>query len=106
MDDRLKGVLADLRQQLEVLYGPRFKHLVLYGSQARGDADVESDVDCLVVLQGLVLPCDEIARTEYIVAEISLAYDVVVACVFISEEAYKNGRSPLLLNVRREGQAV
>jgi predicted nucleotidyltransferase len=76
---------------------------VLFGSQARGDAEPGSDIDVLVVLQGVVSPCEEIARTINDVADISLAYNEVVSCVFVSEEQFERERSPLLLNVRREG---
>jgi len=40
------------------------------------------------------------------VAEISLQHDVVVVPVFVSVEQYQRERSPLLLNVRREGVSV
>lgn len=80
--------------------------MVLYGSQARGDAEPGSDIDVLVVLAGPVSPCDEIARTINDVADVSLQYSEVVCCVFMSEEQFEGERSPLLLNVRREGVAV
>jgi predicted nucleotidyltransferase len=76
---------------------------VLFGSQARGDVEPGSDIDVLVVLQGVVSPCEKIARTINDVADISLAYNEVVSCVFVSEEQFERERSPLLLNVRREG---
>ncbi len=77
---------------------PPLKQLVLYGSQARGgDAEPGSDVDVLVVLRGPVEPCAEIARTIEDVGDLSLQHNVVVACVFVSEEEFEHERSPLLL---------
>ena len=80
--------------------------MVRFGSQSRGDADPDSDIDVLVVLKGAVAPCEEIARTLDDVAEVSLTHDAVLACVFISEDRYERAQSPLMLNVRREGVAV
>lgn len=43
-------VLATCRRTLEAHYGDRYRGLVLYGSTARGDAEEESDIDLLVLL--------------------------------------------------------
>ncbi|UCG43986.1 MAG: nucleotidyltransferase domain-containing protein [candidate division WOR-3 bacterium] len=106
MKARLRSVLASLRARLEQLYGDRLVKLILYGSQARGDAEPGSDIDVLVVLKGEVQPCQEIERTGDIVASTSLDNNVVVACVFVSEDRYANEWNPLLANVRKEGVAV
>jgi len=104
--DRLHSILAELRRRLQALYGERLVRMVLYGSQARGDAEQGSDIDVLVVLRGTVEPCEEIGRTIDDVADLSLQHSVVVACVFVSDAEFQHERSPLLLNVRREGIAV
>jgi uncharacterized protein len=64
-------ILAQLRAGLEALYGPRLVHLLLYGSQERGEATAESDIDVLVVLQGSVAPGAEIARVGELTASLS-----------------------------------
>jgi len=106
MTEGLAPTLKELRHRLAKLYNDRLVNLMLYGSQARGDAAPGSDVDVLVVLKGSVSPCEEIARTLEDVAEVSLAQGVVIACVFVSEDQFLHERSPLLLNVRQQGIAI
>jgi uncharacterized protein len=92
-----------LQSRFFELYGDRLVHLVLYGSQARGEAESGSDIDVLVVLQDPVDAGLEIARTNEIVAALSLYHDVAIACVFMAEERYLHRQGPFLRNVRREG---
>ena len=106
MNEQLKTILSELRRRFEALYGERLVRMVLFGSQARGDADDGSDIDVLVVLRGLVHPGEEIARTGGIKAELSLRCDVVISCVYMSSDRYLTEQSPLLLSVRREGVPV
>jgi predicted nucleotidyltransferase len=106
MNTRVQPILTELRQRLETLYGPRLVKMILYGSQARGDAEPGSDVDVLLVLQGRVAPGREIARTSDIRLELSLEHNTVVSCAYVSHYRYVSEQSPFLLNVRREGVAV
>jgi predicted nucleotidyltransferase len=102
----MKSALAELRRRFEALYGERLVQMILFGSQARGDAEPGSDIDVLVVLRGEVSPCEEIARTIEDVADVSLYHNEVVSCVFVSEAQFERERSPLSLNIRREGVPV
>ncbi len=106
IDPQVAAVVASLRQRLQAIYGDRLLELVLYGSQARGDATLGSDIDLLVVLRGPVDPLAEIGRTEEAIAALSLDVGTVISCVFVSEEQAETEQSPLLLNVRREGVRV
>ena len=101
-----QAILSDLRHRLTNLYGPKLENLILYGSQARGDAEEGSDVDVLVVISGEVLPGEDIRRTGAIVADLSLVNDLVISCAFVSSHRYLTEMSPFLLNVRREGIAL
>jgi predicted nucleotidyltransferase len=100
---KIKSVVAELHKSIEALYGKRLINMILFGSHARGDAEPGSDIDVLVVLKGPVNPGTEIARTSEIRVTLSLKYDVVVSCIYVSADRYRTEQSPLLINVRREG---
>ena len=106
MNERLAIILNDLRRALETIYGECLEHVILFGSQARGDVQFGSDIDVLIVLKGEVQPGVEIPRTGGIVSQISLNNDVVISCVFMASERYRHEQSPLLRNIRREGVTV
>ena len=106
MNDALAPVLQQLRAGFEAQYGDRLDRVLLYGSQARGDAGPESDVDVLVVLRGEVDPVAEIARTEYLVADVSLEHDLVLSCVFLSIEEYYDEADLFLRNVKHDAILV
>ncbi len=103
MNPILKPILNYLKQDLIALYGDRLVHLTLFGSQARGDQEPESDIDVLVVLRSPVNPSEEIKRTGKIVADLSLHYDVVITCLFMDEIDYQTRNNALLRNIRQEG---
>jgi predicted nucleotidyltransferase len=103
MEQRVKDILKTLESRFRTRYGSRLVRLIAYGSHARGEAGPQSDIDVLVVLRGEVVPGLEISRTSKDVADLSLKNNAVIVCVFVSEKAYETERSPLLLNVRREG---
>jgi uncharacterized protein len=103
MDITLKSILNHLKQNLADIYGDRLLHLTLFGSQARGDAEPESDIDVLVVLKPPVNPGEEIKRTGRAIADLSLHYDVVISCLFMDEIYYQTRNGSLLRNIRKEG---
>jgi predicted nucleotidyltransferase len=101
--EKLQQILNELRARLVEHYGSRLVDVVLFGSQARGDAVPGSDIDVMVVLKDAVYPGEEIEQTGDLVAELSLKYDVLISVVFRSEEAFYYSETPLLIEVRREG---
>ena len=106
MNDRLITILVKLRSALEALYGQRLAKILVYGSQARGDARPWSDVDVAVVLDGPVDRFKELHRTEQLVADLSLKFDTVIHCKFLDREALTEADQSLAQSILREGIAV
>ncbi len=106
MDGELRVILVELRHHFERLYGPRLVRLVLFGSQARGDAEQGSDIDVLVVLKGPLNQGEESAQASHFLADLSLRFNTVVSCVYMDEERFIHRNGPLLRNIRKEGIAV
>ncbi|MSP24305.1 MAG: nucleotidyltransferase domain-containing protein [Myxococcales bacterium] len=67
----VRAAIERFRIGVQARFGPRLRELVLFGSYARGDADDESDVDLLVVIDEL----SEAERREVF----DLAYDADAA---------------------------
>ena len=99
----IEEVLREFKKEIRKLYGERLKEVILYGSWARGEATEESDIDLLVVLGGEVAPGREIDRMIDIITEMNLKYGVLISVHPVSEDDFHKLKSPLLINVRREG---
>ena len=106
MSGVIREILGELRRRFERIYAERLVEVLLYGSYSRSDAAEGSDVDVMVILSGEVNSAEEISRTIEDVSELSLQNDVVISCLFVSQEEYRESQSPLLLNVHREGVAI
>lgn len=102
----LKALLESLHKELARILGNQLESIVLYGSQARGTAGSDSDIDVLIVVRGDFDYGDLLQRTSLAVSALSLEHDVVISRIFISKERFLKEQSPFLLNVRREGVMV
>ena len=99
----VRAALRAAREALERLYGDRLVKLILFGSQARGDAHEESDVDVLLVLPDGFRHYDEIKRTGDIVLEASLNHQVFLSIIPIEETRFNDPAHPLMMNIKEEG---
>src|SRR5215210_8478645 len=95
-------LLREIRARLAAAHGVRLRGLVLYGSEARGDARPDSDIDILVLLDG---PIDygKDLRTN-----ISALYDLVlllerpIDAKPVDVTAYEAARYPLYRYAKAE----
>ena len=102
MSERIRTLMSELKAGLQAIYRERLRGVYLYGSYARDDADEESDVDVLVVLDNFEHYGVEVNRTSELGASLSLHYGVSVSKVFLRERDWLNGQTPFLANVREE----
>ena len=78
---------------------------ILYGSEARGDASPESDIDVLILLDGDkrdIKREDEISGALY---EIELNYGVIISPMIMLKKQWENRpfKTPFYINVINEG---
>ena len=104
MPANIQKLLGELKKELVRMYGERLKGVYLYGSYARGENQPGSDVDVMIILASYQRYGDEIKRTSELNARLSLDYNLSVSRLFMTEERWKHDDSPLLRNVRAQGQ--
>ncbi len=99
-------VLSIFRQELEKLYGPRLKQVLLYGSRARGDHQPDSDYDVLVVLDGPFNHWTEVDRlaglSDHILWRTIEHKNPVVASFKLMTPEQFQARTGFLHNVRKD----
>jgi uncharacterized protein len=96
-------VLIPLRDYLRQEYQDRLDCVILFGSQARGDATTASDIDVLIVLQDPVNASAELKRTSHFVAQLCLEHNLLISRFFMPRSRFETENSPLLRNIRSEG---
>ncbi|MBI3942289.1 MAG: nucleotidyltransferase domain-containing protein [Chloroflexi bacterium] len=104
--EELQQILKDLRKALEDIYGADLNDLILFGSEARGTASENSDIDIALILRHPVQPGQEIARLGALLAELNLKYQRLISIIPASVENYRHSPDPLWQNIRREGIRV
>jgi uncharacterized protein len=106
MTTNIRKVLKILKKEMLHIYGEQLDRIILYGSQARGDARPDSDVDILLVIKDDFNYIEYLKRSDDLAASLSLENDIVISRAFVSEKDYKERQTPFLMNVRREAVTI
>lgn len=102
----LGELLSAYKQGLKELYGDRLEGLYLFGSHARGEAHVDSDVDLAIVLDEVRDYGREIRRTSELTASLALRHEVSISSIFVPSVDWKRVEGPFLVNVRSDAIAA
>jgi len=100
--------LQSIKRNLAEHYGDRLRGVVLFGSEARGNADEGSDVDLMVLLDGPVDTGREIREiTDRIYhMQIERGFFRPVEVIPVDVDDYRNVNLGIYRNAREEGVAV
>jgi predicted nucleotidyltransferase len=107
MKPTVHRILKKLQKALLARYGEKLSQIILFGSQARGDANADSDIDILVALEDNT---EDFAReyenwSDWVSDEL-LESGELVNLVITSCQRYDEVKSSLYLNARSEGIVI
>jgi len=99
-------LLKEIKSRLVQVHGARLRGVVLYGSEARGDAKEDSDVDVLVLLADPVDTWQDLVTNLNALFPLSLQIGRRISAKPISANEYETIDCPLYRNAHREGIAA
>ena len=96
-------LLGEVRERLRRAHGRRLRGVVLYGSEARGQADEQSDIDLLVLLEDPVDYGRDLETNLEALYPLSLQVGLRISAKPVSATEYDTVDCPLYRHARREG---
>jgi len=96
-------LLERVRGELSQAFGDRLRGVILYGSEARGQALPDSDIDLLVLLAGPVDRGADLWTCIHSLYPLVLEMDRPIHPKPVDVEAYRQQKWPLYRRVQEEG---
>jgi len=92
----LQSVLSAVAEQARMSFAGTLKSVILFGSYARGDYDVESDIDIMLLVD---MPAEKLAtyRKAIIIlsTDLDLKYDVFTSVMLQDLETFEKWKNTL-----------
>jgi len=109
MEEKIKNITSEVYQELMKLFGGKIECIILYGSYARGDFNLESDVDIMILLN-----CDQKEITQSrkeisrIASLVGLKNDIMISLLARNCDEYENSMKyqPFYQNIEKEGKKI
>ena len=96
-------LLNRIKSCLQDTYGDRLRGVVLYGSEARGEAEPDSDIDLLVLLKGPIELWNDIRTSVHSLYDLQLEVIRPIHAMPVDVEAFRAGKYAVYRNAKREG---
>ena len=100
---KLYRLLDELKTNLIHLYGQQLYSLILFGSQARGEANSDSDIDIMTVLEDPIDVAKEVHKTSDIRFYFIDKYEELISIVPVSKSEFTSSSISLIRIAKREG---
>lgn len=105
-EDEIRAITAEIVEQAKNLLKGSIYKIVLYGSYARGDFDIGSDIDVMIIMN-----CDKEEVCRYrkqisrVAGRIGLENDIEVSLLLRDRDTFERGEEvlPFYKNIQREG---
>lgn len=98
--------MARIKSRLQAVYGDRLRGVVLYGSEARGEATPDSDIDIMVLRAGPVVLGQELYKIIEALYPLQLEMNRVLEAFPVDEADYLRGEYAWYRNAQKEGIRV
>lgn len=100
---RRPAIVQQIRNALRQI-NPNAK-AILYGSEARGDARRDSDIDLLILVDKVNIPVDEEKEIIGRLSDLSLETGVIISSIILTKSKWENRpiKTPFYINVMNEG---
>ena len=102
----MNDIIKKCKIALQKHYKVRFKGLLLYGSKARNQAEISSDIDMLVLLGQPFDFFRELRTISELLYPIQLESEQLISVKPVLEKDYEDGTLQLYRNARRDGAAM
>jgi predicted nucleotidyltransferase len=94
------------KRRLQDAFGDRLKGVVIYGSEARGEATEDSDIDVMVLLDGPADLWEDIRQGIDATYDLTLALGISIHPDPVDAAEYEKGAFALYRNAKKEGIAL
>ena len=106
MDGNRIWILRRIEHALRTAHGDRLRGVVLFGSEADGTAEDDSDIDVLVLLDGPIHYADDLLSNLVALRELSDQLQRRVSPKPIDVLGFENDDSPVVRAARDEGLRI